>query len=159
MSICAGITALKKKGLRHDRQLALDTVDTAGITALKKKGLRRRLAVETIRQDRWNHRPEEEGITTARSRHSSQRNGGWNHRPEEEGITTDSQDPGLDVDLGWNHRPEEEGITTARADSTKATRSAGITALKKKGLRLAAVLRITASKGWNHRPEEEGITT
>ncbi len=38
--LCAGITALKKKGLRRHQVHVVDDVLLAGITALKKKGLR-----------------------------------------------------------------------------------------------------------------------
>ncbi len=83
----------------------------------------------------------------------------WNHRPEEEGITTCHF---ADVFLRltrWNHRPEEEGITTADCAPSDGHRPAGITALKKKGLRRATRSHSRARRCWNHRPEEEGITT
>ncbi len=59
---------------------------------------------------------------------------------------------------GWNHRPEEEGITTSLTTASNPE-SVGITALKKKGLRLTETAAFAASSRWNHRPEEEGITT
>jgi len=59
----------------------------------------------------------------------------------------------------WNHRPEEEGITTCAGCGRGGAPSVGITALKKKGLRLNATTDKESPEGWNHRPEEEGITT
>ncbi len=80
-----------------------------GITALKKKGLRRTSQSAMDWATRWNHRPEEEGITTSA--------------------------PSVVRSLTrWNHRPEEEGITTSIMVAINKD-PVGITALKKKGLR------------------------
>jgi len=61
--------------------------------------------------------------------------------------------------ISWNHRPEEEGITTQPDDSFLELNPVGITALKKKGLRLPQKYVFRFEFSWNHRPEEEGITT
>jgi len=83
----------------------------------------------------------------------------WNHRPEEEGITTPSSTASRAASSGWNHRPEEEGITTPSGLVAELLPGVGITALKKKGLRRRPSGGIRLSARWNHRPEEEGITT
>jgi len=64
--VFVGITALKKKGLRHSMTARLPKPSLVGITALKKKGLRPCQPLQPSLHPRsWNHRPEEEGITTA----------------------------------------------------------------------------------------------
>jgi len=106
-----GITALKKKGLRHRPRVSIKETAAVGITALKKKGLRPSPLDWLLGSGGWNHRPEEEGITTLRT------------------VNARAQ-------TSWNHRPEEEGITTKPIGAYEWKDAVGITALKKKGLRL-----------------------
>ncbi len=128
----------------------------------------------------WNHRPEEEGITTWGFRLRFFWCSGWNHRPEEEGITTcrhplpSTRDVGITAlkKKGLRRVPplgttggivgitalKKKGLRRA-TDSSRTAHCVGITALKKKGLRHKLPGFFAIKLRWNHRPEEEGITT